>query len=375
MDPVWLALPGFLIWSAVIAAPWRPWSTRESLDAAGPAADADLVSVTVLIPARNERQNIARTLKSLSEQGRNLKTIVIDDQSMDGTSAAARESGLDLLTIIVGQTPAAGWTGKLWALEQGRRAATTPYLLLLDADIELLPGTLPALLNRLEAGRLGLVSLMAKLRMEGFWEKLLMPAFVYFFKLLYPFRLANSDFRHLAAAAGGCILIRASVLEQMGGFAALRGELIDDCALAKKVKEMQHRTWVGLTQSAYSARRYPRLRDIWDMVARTAFTQLRYSVGLLLLCSALLIASFVLPVLSLFQDEARSAALGSISLLLMCASYLPILRYYHLGAGWSALLPAIGVLFLLMTWTSALRHWFGPGANWKGRHYPRAGKA
>jgi len=375
MDPVWLALPGFLIWSIVVAAPWRPWSTRESLDASGPAGDADLSAVTVLIPARNERGNITRALKSLSMQGRDLKTIVIDDQSTDGTSAAARESGLGHLTLIAGQPPAAGWTGKLWALEQGRRIAATPYLLLLDADIELLPGTLPAMMDKLGAGQLGLVSLMARLRMEGFWEKLLMPAFVYFFKLLYPFRLANSDFRHLAAAAGGCILIRADVLEQMGGFAALRGELIDDCALANRVKQMRFRTWLGLTHSALSARPYPRLNDVWDMVARTAFTQLRYSAGMLLVCSALLLAAFVLPAVSLFQGEVRTVALATLSLLLMCASYLPVLRYYNLGAAWAVLLPAIGVLFLLMTWTSALRYWFGPGSSWKGRHYPRPGKA
>lgn len=375
MDPVWLALPGFFIWSAVVAAPWRPWSTRETLDSAAPADAAELSAVTVLIPARNECDTIARTLKSVSMQGRNHRILMVDDQSTDGTSMAARECGVENLTIIAGQAPAAGWTGKLWAMEQGRRTVRTPLILLLDADIELLPGTLPALMDKLNREQLGLVSLVARLHMEGFWEKLLMPAFVYFFKLLYPFRLANSEFRHLAAAAGGCILIRASVLEEMGGFAALRGELIDDCALARRVKGLGHRTWLGLTHSALSRRRYPHLRDVWDMVARTAYTQLRYSPSLLVVCSAALVAAFLLPVVSLFQSELRTAMLGLFSLLLMCVSYLPVLKYYNLSAAWSAMMPIAGLLFLLMTWTSALRAWFGAGARWKGRHYLRPGKS
>lgn len=371
MDPVWLALPGFLIWSAVLSVPWRPWSTRESLDARKPAGDPDLSRVTVLIPARNEGDAIARTLMSVAAQGRQHRIVLVDDQSSDDTAAAARGCNLSSLMIIAGKPLASGWTGKLWALEQGREVIDTPYILLLDADIEMVPGTLPALLDKLTREELGLVSLMARLRMQGPWEKLLLPAFIYFFKLLYPFALANSSTRHVAAAAGGCILIRADVLQQLGGFTALKHELIDDCALARRFKEAGYRTWLGLTHSAISHRRYSRLRDVREMVARTAFAQLRYSLSRLLVCSAVLVAAFVLPVAALFQTESPVAAAGLVSLALMGASYIPVLRFYDLNPGWAAALPAAGVLYLLMTWTSAFRYWFGSGASWKNRHYGR----
>lgn len=372
MSSIWLALPGLFIWAAVLLLPWRPWSTREALDGVPGIPLPDLGQITVLIPARNEADVIGGTLAAVASQGAGQRIILIDDQSVDGTADAARASGIAGLEIVRGEALPAGWTGKLWALEQGRRRAQTPFLLLLDADIELRPGTLAALLQKLEGEQLALVSLMARLSMERFWERLLIPAFIYFFKLLYPFRLANSRWRGCAAAAGGCILLRAAALDDSGGFAALRGRLIDDCSLAAAIKRAGGRTWIGVSHSACSRRGYDGIRPIWNMVARTAYTQLRHSPLLLGACTLLMLAAFVLPVAALFAP-APAAAGGLLGLVLMGASYLPLLRYYELSPAWAATLPAAGVLFLLMTWTSALRHWQGTGAVWKDRNYAGTG--
>lgn len=375
MNPIWLALPGLIVWAGITLLPWRPWSTRESLDGKPGIAVPDLSQITVLIPARNEADVIGRTLASAAAQGAGHRIILIDDQSGDGTAAAGRDARLAGLEIVAGQPMPAGWTGKLWALEQGRLRASTPLLLLLDADIELRPGVLAALQEKLRAEELALVSLMARLSMSGFWERLLIPAFVFFFKLLYPFRLSNSRFRHVAAAAGGCILVRRDAVEEIGGFAALRGRLIDDCSLAAAIKRSGRRTWLGLTHSAASQRPYQGLRPIWDMVARTAYTQLRYSPVLLAICTVLMAAAFVLPVVALFVPDAGVRSLAGLSLLLMAGSYIPVLRYYEFSPFWSATLPAAGTLFLLMTWTSALRHWHGSGSLWKDRSYVGTGHA
>lgn len=371
MDPMWLALPGCILWLLVTALPWRPWSTRERLDAQAPTEAGDLSGVTVLIPARDEAEGIARTLRSVLAQGVMNRVILVDDQSRDGTADAARRSGLPNLMIIPGTALPQAWTGKLWALEQGRLHVETPYVLLLDADIELQSGIATLLLRKMIDENLALVSLAARLRMVSFWEKLLMPAFVYFFKLLYPFHLSNSKSRLVAAAAGGCILIRAEVLDAMGGFGALRNEIIDDCALARRVKDLGLRTWLGLTHSAISHRRYDKLQPVWSMVSRTAYTQLKYSPILLLLCSITMAAAFLLPVAALILGSPASASVAAVSILLMTGSYVPVLRYYGLSPLWSATLPVIGGLFLLMTWTSAWRHWQGAGAKWKDRVYSR----
>ncbi len=215
-------LPAFIAGLVTWLLPWRPWSTHERLDAAPPREPADLSDITVLMPARNEAAVIGHTLEALASQGRDLSVIVIDDQSTDGTAAIARGvEGLNL-RVIAGQPLPRGWSGKLWALEQGRMLARTPLILLLDADIALAPGTLAALRAHLLDRRLQLVSLMAHLGMVTFWEKLLLPAFVYFFKMLYPFALANSPNPRQAAAAGGCILVESRALGDLGGFAALQ---------------------------------------------------------------------------------------------------------------------------------------------------------
>ena len=221
----------------------------------------------------------------------------------------------------------------------------TETILLLDADIRLEPGTIPALQARMQQHDLHLVSLLAFLRMDSFWEKLLMPAFVYFFKLLYPFHLSNKGSRTVAAAAGGCILLRSASLEQAGGFKAIKNSLIDDCALARQFRHAGFATWIGLSHSARSRRRYDGLSGIWNMVARTAYIQLRYSFVLLVLCSFLLTAGFVLPLAGLFCTDPVTRLLAVTGIFLMAASYLPTLRYYAIHPLWCATFPLAGALY------------------------------
>ncbi len=371
MDWAYLPWGGCLIWLSVLLLPWRPWSTRESLDSPSPTDPAvpDLSDITVLIPARNEAESIQNTLSCLASQGAGLQIILIDDQSDDGTAELAAALQLDNLQIIQGVNLEAGWSGKLWALEQGRQHARSDRLLLLDADIELRPGILPALKQLMDDRQLDLASLMVSLRMESGWERLLMPAFIFFFKLLYPFHLSNSPFPRVAAAAGGCILLKRDRLEDSGGFAALKSALIDDCSLAKQIKSNGGKTWIGLSHSAISTRRYTDLASIWQMVTRTAFTQLHYSLILLLVCTVLMFLAFISPITGLLMTDSTSQLVGGFAYLFMSLSYLPVLRYYGLSPLWALSMPLIGVLFLLMTWSSALRFWQGTRSAWKGRTY------
>ncbi|MBT7951577.1 MAG: glycosyltransferase [Gammaproteobacteria bacterium] len=370
MTTLWLVLPGFLIWFSILVLPWRPWSTRESLDA-NPSFSPGLSAVSVLIPARNEEEVITRTLTSLTHQGKLGEVILIDDQSSDETVKCAQGVDLPNLSIISGSPLAEGWSGKLWALEQGRQKVSSEYILLLDADIELEAGTIAALLEKMESNDLDMVSLMAFLRMQSFWELLLMPAFIYFFKLLYPFALSNSGSRLVAAAAGGCILVKTKKLDEIGGFATLKDALIDDCSLARHIKKSGGRIWTGLSHSAISHRCYDTLQTIWDMVARTAYTQLHYSVSLLLLCTLLMLLAFVLPVFTIFVTDLPILLVSVIAYLMMILSYLPTLKYYDLNPLWACTLPVTGALYLCMTWGSAVRHWRGTGAIWKNRAYAR----
>ena len=366
-----LVFVGAFIWIAILAAPWRPWSTAESLHAVPGNKREDLSNITVLIPARDEAKVIGTTLQGVAVQGDGLKVVLVDDQSSDGTSSAARKTaGVDLL-IVNGEPPPSGWSGKLWALNQGLEYVHTDLLLLLDADIELKPGLLSALETKMQKGDRAFVSIMASLRMSSFWERLLMPAFIYFFKLLYPFRLSNSRFPWVAAGAGGCILMKREALEKIGGFHSVKDRLIDDCALARRVKTAGYRTWIGLSHSVCSIRTYSHLDTIWNMVARTAFNQLRYSVILLLLCSFIMAAMFWGPAAGLLFSGAGMKAVSLCALLAMALTYLPVLKFYGLSRWWALLLPLVGTLFLAMTWTSAIRFRQGKGSEWKGRSYGR----
>lgn len=376
MSTFWLlaCVPGAVIWLIILLLPWRPWSTRERLEGDGDSPPPDARDLTVLIPARNEAPQIGRTLAAIREQAPDITVLLVDDRSDDGTADEAQSLGLVNLRVIQGQSMPAGWTGKLWALDQGLAAVETPLTLLLDADIELAPGIITALLDKRRQDGLKMVSLMATLEARGFWEKLLLPAFVYFFKLLYPFRLSNSSLRWVAAGAGGCVLVDTGVLREVDAFASLKHELIDDCALAAQIKAAGHRIWTGLSRSVVSHRRYDGIGKIWEMVARTAYTQLRYSPLLLAGCVAVLSWAFWLPVIGLAAGDATSRLLSLIAMIAMIITYLPTLRFYHLSPLWALLLPLTGTLYLAMTVDSAWRYLRGVRSTWRGRVYSTVGR-
>ena len=366
-----------LAWLGVLVAPHQPHRVRERLEADAAAPD-DLTAVTVLIPARDEAASIGRAIAALGVQGRELDVVVVDDESSDDTRvAAARAAGPDLaLRIVEGRPLPEGWAGKLWALEQGLAMVDRPYVLLLDADIELKPRLLPALLAKMRERDATLVSLLAELNCETFWERLLCPAFVFFFKLLYPFAWSNDAAKATAAAAGGCMLVRADALRLIGGFAAIRGALIDDCTLAAALKRHRSPIWLGMTHSVRSLRVYASLGDFWNMVARSAFTQLRYSTVWLLAATVLMTVTLLVPPLGLAAGlataEPRVALMAGAAWLALAAAYWPVASFYRLPLAWTATLPVAAALFLAMTLSSALRYWRGTRARWKARDYRRA---
>jgi hopene-associated glycosyltransferase HpnB len=360
----------FVIWLITALLPWQPWRNREVLEPLTDFEQYPLEDVTVLIPARNEAEMIAGTLEALKHQGRGLTIILVDDDSEDETVSIAQKSGLENLSIIESKTLPDGWTGKLWAQQQGLEQVKTPRVLLLDADIALKPGMLKALKQKQQREDVQFVSLMAVLRFQSFWEKMLMPAFIYFFKMIYPFALANNPHSKVAAAAGGCILLETQVVREIGGVAAIKDAVIDDCTLAQAVKSAGYKTWVGLTHGVISQRPYVGLDEIWQMVTRTAFTQLRYSVVLLLLCTWVMLLLYWWPLLGIFMaEEPMQLFFNGVSLLLMMLLYLPTLVFYRLNPGWVLTMPIVAALYLMMTWHSAVRYWRGERSRWKGRSY------
>jgi hopene-associated glycosyltransferase HpnB len=364
------------VWLGVLAAPWQPHRVRERL-ASEPGGAADLSDVSVLIPARNEAEVIGRAIAALERQGRGLEVVVVDDQSSDDTRGAALRAAPQgvALRVVAGRPLPAGWAGKLWALEQGRAAVARPLLLLLDADIELAPGVVPALLKKMRDHDATLVSVMAELDCRTFWERLLVPAFVFFFKLLYPFAWSNDAAKRTAAAAGGCMLLRADALAAIGSFAAIRGALIDDCALAAALKRHRPPIWLGMSHDVRSLRVYASLGDFWSMVSRSAFTQLKYSTARLVAATLLMAATLLAPVAGtlagVLAREPHVAGAAAAAWLAMAAAYWPVVAFYGLPLPWVATLPAASALFLAMTWHSAIRCWRGTRATWKAREYGR----
>jgi len=335
--------------------------------------------VVAVIPARNEIASIARTVASLKAQDYpgDLKIIVVDDNSVDGTGAAAQAAGADL--VLAGRPLPEAWSGKLWAVSQGVAAAgelapDAAFLLLTDADIAHDSGNLKRLVAKADAGKLDLVSLMVRLNCETAWERLLIPAFVFFFQKLFPFPWVNDPARETAAAAGGCMLVRRDALQSAGGIEAIRSHLIDDCALARLLKA-RGAVWLGLTETTVSLRRYDRLGEIWMMVARTAYEQLDHS-RLNLACTVLGMALlYVVPPLAvaggLAAENWLQALAGAVAWGLMAALFRPTLRLYGRPALEGLLLPLAGLLYGLMTVDSARRHSAGRGGAWKGRAYAR----
>lgn len=356
-------------------------------------------SVSIIIPARNEADILPHTLPSLLRQdyaGR-FHIFLVDDHSADGTADAARQLACDAsaearLTVLEAAPLRPGWTGKLWALQQGieaSKSAGSEFLLLTDADIAHPPDSLSALVRRAQAQELDLVSLMARLRVKTFWERMLVPAFVFFFAKLYPFRWANDPRRPIAAAAGGCLLVRRSALERSGGLEPIASELIDDCALAARIKRRARprggRIWLGLTQDVRSLRAYDGLGPIWSMVARSAYAQLRYSPLLLVFTVAGMLFLYLVPpaaglggliALLAGQEPGLSgwlAATGLTAWTLMAGCYVPMLRWHKASLLFAPLLPITAMLYTLMTVDSALRWWRGKGNSWKGRTYRGVG--
>jgi hopene-associated glycosyltransferase HpnB len=316
-------------------------------------------SVCVIIPARNEEAVIGQAVTSL----RPWPVIVVDDHSSDRTAEVAAQAGAEV--IPAGPLPP-GWSGKLWAISEGLKhaAALAPdYLLFTDADIVHGPDSIAELAARAETENLDLASLMVKLRCRSLAEKLLIPAFVFFFFMLYPPAWVARRNRRTAAAAGGCILIRPSALDRIGGIAAIRGEIIDDCALAREVKRTGGGIWLGVTNASRSIRDYSTFSEIRAMISRTAFAQLHHS-ALLLAGTILGIAIvYLAPPALLFKRN----PLGAVAWILMTIAYAPAMRFYGRSVAWAPLLPLIALFYISATIESALAYWTGRGGFWKGR--------
>ncbi|HEX3367566.1 glycosyltransferase [Phenylobacterium sp.] len=361
------------VWTYLLLARGGFWRADQT-DAETPPAPAVWPAVTAVVPARNEADVIARSVGSLLAQDYPgpFEIIVVDDDSADGTAAAATAlagaADARRLTVLRGQPLAAGWTGKLWAMSQGIAAAgdAPKYLWLTDADIAHDPDNLRRLVSRAEAGDLTLASLMADLHCETFAERLLIPAFVLFFQMVYPFRWVNRPAHRLAGAAGGCMLAQREALARSGGVAAIRTAVIDDCALAANLKR-QGPIWLGLTRRARSLRPYASVGVIGQMIARSAYAQLDYSplklAGTVLGLGLTYLAP---PALTLFGDGlARWAGLAAWAA--MALAFQPMLRAYRRSPLWGIVLPLIAALYGAFTLRSAIDVWRGRGGQWKGR--------
>jgi hopene-associated glycosyltransferase HpnB len=370
-----VALISVLIWLYVAGGRgsfWRVemWLARERTSAAHKR-------VVAVIPARNEADVIAQSLTSLAQQELQipLEIVLVDDNSIDGTvavaSAAARSGGWnDRLTILTAPELQPGWTGKLWALSHGIAQAETrapDYILLTDADIRHHPTSVATLLEIAEMERCDLVSFMARLACTSLAERLLIPAFVFFFFMLYPPQWIRSKNHGTAGAAGGCILIRPETLIAIGGVASIRGEIIDDCALAFAVKRSGGRIWLGLTNAVESIRPYGSFREIARTISRSAFSQLRHSYVLLGATIGGLFLTYVLPPVLLLSGSPFAIVCGTVACLLMTACYAPMVRFYGGAQGWALTLPFAAVFYAGATIDSALRYARGRGGQWKGR--------
>lgn len=364
------------IWVYLVLLHGRYWRERpQRAPADGPKHWPE---VAAIVPARNEAPVAGEAVRSLLQQDYpgKLRIILIDDQSADGTAeivratAAALGAG-DRVRVLSGKALPEGWTGKMWAVHQGfgELEGFSPgakYVWLTDADIAHDPHSLRGLVTRAEAGNLALTSLMARLRTDTLAERALIPAYVYFFQMLYPFAWVNDPKRKMAGAAGGCMLVQRKALKAAGGIAAIKGALIDDCALGKVLKG-QGPIWLGLADGVRSLRGYPTWGDIWRLIARSAFTQLRHSLLLLAACVLGMALTFLAPPLLSIQADPGVRAFGLAAWGLMALSYLPTLIYYRQPVWWAPLLPVAALFYLAATIDSARRHLAGRGGEWKGR--------
>jgi hopene-associated glycosyltransferase HpnB len=360
------------------------WLAGERGDVDQPSwpEDEDWPTVTVIIPARDEAVMLPQSLSSiLAQDYPKLFVVLVDDNSSDSTAATARQIATRAArecVVLQGQPLPAAWTGKLWAIHQGisyveATKSPTDYLLLTDADIHYAPGSVKRLVARARTNGFVLTSLMARLHCESFAERALIPAFVFFFQMLYPFAWVNDRSMRTAAAAGGCMLVERLALEEAGGIAGIRGALIDDCALATVMKA-KGPIWLGLSNQVRSLRKYPEIGDIDRMVARSAYTQLRYSPLLLAATLAGMAVTYIAPPLLAIIGSYPANALALAAWALTMLAFLPILRFYRLSLLWAAGLPLIAATYLVFTFNSAYQHWRGRGGTWKGRSQAVAAK-
>ncbi len=388
---VLLSLLSVLVWLALLFARDGFWRADQQLPPSSPEeAQGPWPAVTAIVPARNEEAVIAESLAFLLDQDYPgpLQVLVVDDSSEDATAEraravfAVRQNENRTGGVLTAPPLPSGWAGKLWALntaEQQLRESDAPaYVWLTDADIRHGPDTLRRLVTKARAGHLALVSQMVRLRLDSFWERHLVPAFVFFFQKLYPFQAVNAPDRNVAAAAGGCILLDWDALMRIGGIAALKDALIDDCTLARLVKESGGALWLGLTNDSISLRPYPDLASFWAMVARSAYTQLNHSPAMLLVTLFSMTLTYLVPPLLLLSwplhGNTGAGLLALLACVMMAAAYWPTLRFYGFSL-WEALwLPFAALLYTVMTLDSARLHWLGRGGAWKGRHYGESGQ-
>lgn len=384
MAPLLTALAGLAlaIWVYLTCFHGGFWRADQRLDDGMVEPLTDWPEIVAIVPARNEADVIGRTIQSLAEQDypSPFPIIIVDDGSDDGTAAAARAAAgaADRLDIVAGKPVPESWVGKVWAMAQGvaRAGEIAPgarYFLFTDADIVHEPSNLRRLVARAENAQADLVSAMVMLATHGFWERFLIPPFVFFFQMLYPFAHVNRGRRH--AAAGGCMLVRRRALREAGGMESIRGALIDDCALARLIGERGGALWLGLSTLTRSARPYGGLAGVWNMVARSAYTQLDYSAVWLAGTVLGMVLIYIVPPLALFGvvafGDPLSAIAGGAAYVLMAGVYWPTVRLYGQSAIAVLLLPFAALLYTGMTLDSAWRYWRGVGGRWKGRVYSR----
>ena len=367
-----------LIWLYLLLFHNGFWLLRER-DTQPVAEPETWPSVVAVVPARDEADVIQRSIGSLIAQDYpgEFRIVLVDDQSGDGTGAAARALNSERLTVLTGGARPAGWTGKLWAMSQGSdyAAAFKPdYLWFTDADIAHSSDNLRMLVARAKDGNRVLVSLMARLSCKSAAEHFLIPAFVFFFDMLFPFGAVNNPRNTVAAAAGGCMLVKESALKESGGIAAIRHNIIDDCAMGRAMKR-QGAIWLGLTDRAVSLRPYPHIADIRQMVTRSAYAQLGYSPLVLAGTMLGLALVYLAPVMTALFAWGISQLAGWLAWIIMAAMYQPMLRFYRLSPLWGLALPLIGIFYAAFTLQSAIQHWSGRGGMWKGRAQADAGKS
>ena len=368
-----IALFSFVVWLYLIGFHgffWRSGPVLAQRAASGRA------KVAVVVPARDEAASIRQSLASLLAQDYpgELSIILVDDNSSDGTAeiAASLQAG-GRLTIIHGEPLPQGWSGKLWAVNQGliqEKARAADYVLLTDADIEHAPDHISSLVAKAEADGLDLVSEMVRLHCVRGAERALIPAFVFFFQMLYPFNWVANPARRRAGAAGGTMLVARAALDRVQGVSRIRHHLIDDCALAKEIKATGGRLWLGHAEHTVSRRVYSDGREIWNMIARSAYTQLGNSPWMLLGCIVGMGVMYCAPPLLALFAHGAPRLLGLLSWLVMALAFQPTLRRYRRSPLWGLALPCIGLFYLCATASSALRHYSGQGGGWKNRVYP-----